>query len=56
VAVVIPEPRIKKTVIEYYPATVIIEPKVFIKAKFIIFINTFYTSIKSREDIKTKDT
>jgi hypothetical protein len=56
VAVAIPKPRIKKTVIKYYPAAVITELRVFIKAKLIIFINTFYIFIKSKEDIETKDT
>jgi hypothetical protein len=40
---------------KYYPAAVITEPKVSIKAKFIISIDVFYTFIKSREDIKTRD-
>jgi hypothetical protein len=53
--VVIPELYIKKIIIKYYPAAIIIEPKVSIKTKFIIFINTFYTFIKSREDIEIRD-
>jgi hypothetical protein len=55
VAVAIPEPRIKKIIIKYYLAAVITELRVFIKVKLIIFINTSYTLIKSREDIEIKD-
>jgi hypothetical protein len=55
-AVVISELYIEKIIIEYYPAVVITELRVFIKIKFIIFINTSYIPIKSREDIKTRDT
>jgi hypothetical protein len=55
VAVAIPELRIKKIVIEYYPAAAITEPKVFIKTKLIISIDTFYTPTENREDIETED-
>jgi hypothetical protein len=55
VAVVIPEPRIKKIIIKYYPAAVIIESRVSIRIKLIISINTSYTPTESREDIKTKN-
>jgi uncharacterized membrane protein len=51
-----PELYIKETVIEYYPAAVITEPRVFIKAKLIISIDAFYILIKNREDIKTENT
>jgi hypothetical protein len=50
-----PELRIKKIIIKYYLTAVITEPKVSIRVKLIISINTSYTPIKSREDIKTKD-
>jgi hypothetical protein len=56
VTVVIPELYIKKIIIEYYPAAVITEPKVSIRIKLIIFINTFYILTESREDIKTGNT
>jgi hypothetical protein len=51
-----PEPRIKKTVTEYYPAAVITEPRVSIRAKLITSINTSYTPTKSKENIKTRNT
>jgi uncharacterized membrane protein len=54
-AIIIPKPYIKKTVIEQYPTAVIIKSRVSIKAKFIIFINTSYILIKSRKDIETKN-
>jgi hypothetical protein len=54
--VAIPELYIEKTVIKYYPTAVITELRISIKTKFIVFINTSYTLIKSKEDIKTKDT
>jgi hypothetical protein len=53
--VVMPELYIKKIIIEYYPAVVIIKPRVFIKAKLITFIDTSYAPTESREDIKTKN-
>jgi hypothetical protein len=55
VAVAIPELRIKETVIEYYPAAVITEPRVSIKAKLITSIDTFYAPTESRENIETRD-
>jgi hypothetical protein len=55
VAVAIPELRIKKIIIKYYPTAVIIEPRVFIKTKFITSINIFYTPTESRDNIKTED-
>jgi hypothetical protein len=55
VTVAISESRIEKIIIKYYPAAVITELRVSIKAKLIIFIDISYTPIKSREDIKTKD-
>jgi hypothetical protein len=51
-----PKLYIKKTVIEYYPITVIIKLRVSTRAKYIISIDTSYILIKSKEDIKTKDT
>jgi hypothetical protein len=54
-AAVIPELYIKKIIIKYYLTAVIIELRVFIKTKFIIFIDIFYTPTKSKEDIKIKD-
>jgi hypothetical protein len=50
-----PEPRIKKTVTEHYPAAIITEPRVSIKAKPVTSIDTSYTPTKSREDIETGD-
>jgi hypothetical protein len=55
VTVGIPEPYIKEIIIKYYLTVVIIKPRISIKAKLITSINTFYTLIKSREDIKIKD-
>jgi hypothetical protein len=55
VAVVILELYVEKTVIEYYPAAVITEPRVSIRAKPITSIDTFYALTKSREDIETED-
>jgi hypothetical protein len=55
VTVVISELYIKKIIIKYYPAIIIIKPRVSIKAKLITFINTFYTLTKSRENIKIKN-
>jgi hypothetical protein len=55
VAVAIPELRIEKIVIKYYPAAAITEPRVSIKAKLIISIDTSYTPTESREDIETED-
>jgi hypothetical protein len=50
-----PELYIKEIIIKYYLTAVIIKLRVFIKVKLITFIDTSYTSTKSREDIKTKD-
>jgi hypothetical protein len=55
VAVAIPEPRIKEIVIEYYPAAVITELRVSIRAKLITSIDISYAPTKSREDIETED-
>jgi hypothetical protein len=55
VAVVILKLYIKKIIIKYYPAAIIIEPRVSIKAKSVISIDISYILIKSRKDIKTKD-
>jgi hypothetical protein len=46
---------IKKIIIKYYPAIIIIKLRVSIRAKSIISIDTSYTPIKSRKDIKTKN-
>jgi hypothetical protein len=56
VAVVIPELRVEKIIIEHCPAAVITELKVFIKTKLVISIDIFYIPTESREDIKTEDT
>jgi hypothetical protein len=40
---------------EYYPAAVIIEPKVSIKIKLTISIDTSYTLTENKEDIETKN-
>jgi hypothetical protein len=50
-----PELYIKKIIIKYYPAAVITESRVFIKAKLIIVINTFYIPTESRGDIEIKN-
>jgi hypothetical protein len=55
VAVVISELYIKKIIIKYYPAAIIIKLRISIRVKLITSIDTSYAPIKSREDIKTKD-
>jgi hypothetical protein len=50
-----PELYIKEIIIEYYPAAIITELRVFIKTKLIISIDTSYILIKSKEYIKTRN-
>jgi hypothetical protein len=50
-----PELYIKKTVIEYYPAIIIIKSRISIRAKLITSIDTSYAPTESKEDIKTKN-
>jgi hypothetical protein len=52
---VIPELYIEKIIIKYYPIIIITEPRIFIRIKLIIFIDTFYILIKNKKDIKIKN-
>jgi hypothetical protein len=51
---VISELYIKEIIIEYYLTAVITEPRISIKVKLIIFIDTSYISIKSKKNIEIK--